>query len=73
MGRIRLQRIADASAARLEAAIQQAVEPGSMIRTDGWKGYNKVANRGYHSIHPRAEPHHTTCSGWSSEVNTPLE
>jgi transposase-like protein len=39
LGRIRLHRIADASAKSLEAAIQNAVEPGSKVKTDGWRGY----------------------------------
>jgi transposase-like protein len=47
LGRIRLKRIADASAESLESAIQEAVEPGSLIRTDGWAGYNPIGNRGY--------------------------
>jgi transposase-like protein len=47
LGRIRLKRIADASAESLESAIQETVEPGSLIRTDGWAGYNQISNRGY--------------------------
>jgi transposase-like protein len=47
LGRIRLKRITDASAESLESAIQETVEPGSLIRTDGWAGYNQIGNRGY--------------------------
>jgi transposase-like protein len=47
IGRIRLRRVADASAASLEAAVQEAVELGSVIRTDGWSGYHKLDPRGY--------------------------
>lgn len=35
IGRIRLRRIPDASGASLSPAIQEAMEPGSVIRTDG--------------------------------------
>lgn len=38
-GRIRLRRLADASAASLEQALQETVVPGSVIRTDEWSGY----------------------------------
>jgi len=47
IGRIRLQRVADASGARLSAAVQAGVEPGSTVRTDGWGGYGGVAGLGY--------------------------
>ena len=40
IGRIRLRRVPDASAKSLEDAIREGVEPGSAVRTDGWKGYN---------------------------------
>lgn len=39
LGRIRLKRIANASAESLESAILETVEPGSLVRTDGWAGY----------------------------------
>lgn len=47
IGRIRLRRVEDASAASLEEAIQQAIEPGSTILTDGWKGYSQLNSLGY--------------------------
>lgn len=47
IGRIRLQRIIDASANSLEPAIQNNVEPGTVVRTDGWNGYNGLDNAGY--------------------------
>ena len=47
MGRIRLKQIEDASAKSLEEAIQDTVEPGSVIRTDGWTGYDQIGSRGY--------------------------
>jgi transposase-like protein len=47
IGRIRLKRISDASGKRLEGAIQQTVEPGSIVRTDGWEGYSQLGSIGY--------------------------
>ncbi len=47
MGRIRLKRVADASARSLEPAVQGAVEPGSTVLTDGWNGYVGLDQLGY--------------------------
>jgi transposase-like protein len=47
VGRIRLRRIADASAESLEAAVQEMVAPGSVVRTDDWLGYNGLEAYGY--------------------------
>jgi transposase-like protein len=47
IGRIRLARIADASALSLEGFIAQAVEAGSTVHTDGWDGYAGLTSRGY--------------------------
>jgi transposase-like protein len=57
IGRIRLARIADASATSLEPAIQHMIEPGARIQTDGWKGYNGLKALGYDHqvIRPVAE------------------
>lgn len=46
-GRVRMARIADASGAVLLSFIESAVEPGSVICTDGWQGYSGVKARGY--------------------------
>jgi len=47
IGRIRLRRIHDASGASLDPAVQEAVEPGSVVQTDGWGGYNNLDRLGY--------------------------
>ena len=47
IGRIRLQRVVDASANSLMPAIQDSVQPGSVVRTDGWNGYNDLGAKGY--------------------------
>lgn len=47
IGRIRLRCIPDASARSLERAVRTAVEPGSVVRTDGWHGYSQLRALGY--------------------------
>lgn len=47
IGRIRFRQIPDASAESLIPFIQDSVEPGSVVHTDGWKGYNSVSSSGY--------------------------
>jgi len=47
IGRIRLRRVPDASAESLEKAVQEAVDPGTVIRTDAWKGYGRLNSVGY--------------------------
>jgi len=47
MGRIRLRRVADASAASLHGFIQQALTPGSTVHTDGWAPYQGIETLGY--------------------------
>lgn len=42
IGRIRLRRIPDLNRATLHKFIQESVEPGSRIRTDGLKAYRKL-------------------------------
>lgn len=50
IGRIRLQRVIDASATSLTKAIQTTIEPGTIIRTDGWDGYNLLCTAGFTRI-----------------------
>ena len=47
IGRIRMLRIPDASGKSLLPFIIQAIEPGSIIRTDGWEGYGGIEANGY--------------------------
>lgn len=47
IGRVRLVRVKDASGDSLGAAIQQTVEPGAIVETDGWTGYRPVGAMGY--------------------------
>jgi transposase-like protein len=47
IGRIRIRRIPDASAESLMPFIEDSVEPGSVVHTDGWLGYQPLEGRGY--------------------------
>jgi transposase-like protein len=47
IGRIRLRQITDASTASLIPFVQNSVEPGSVIHTDGWLGYEPLEKNGY--------------------------
>ena len=47
MGRIRMRRVRDASAASLVPFVEESVEPGSTVHTDGWPGYEPLTKKGY--------------------------
>ena len=47
IGRIRMRQIVDASAQSLVPFVQDSVEPGSVIHTDGWLGYQPLEKKGY--------------------------
>ena len=47
MGRIRLRRVPDASGKSLIGFVDDAIVPGSVVHTDGWKGYEGLATHGY--------------------------
>ena len=47
IGRIRLQRIPDASADSLRGFLKGAVAPGTRVITDGWEGYARLKDAGY--------------------------
>lgn len=55
IGRIRLKRIPDASGDSLNAAIQDTIEPGSTVITDGWDGYSQLKTIGYQHRKAKAE------------------
>lgn len=65
-GRVRLRQLADVSAASLTPFVCQAVEPGSVVRTDGWNGYNGIEKHGY-----VREKHVISGSGESAHVSLP--
>ena len=47
IGRIRLRRIADASADSLHPFVELSVIPGAVIHTDRWPAYNGIEAKGY--------------------------
>lgn len=47
IGRIRMRVIEDASAGSLHPFVQDCIEPGSTIHSDGWQGYAGLENKGY--------------------------
>ncbi len=46
-GRVRMQRIPDASGRSLVTFVCNSVEPGSSVLTDSWRGYNALQQNGY--------------------------
>lgn len=47
MGRIRMRQVRDGSAESLQAFVSDAIEPGSVVHTDGWDGYVRLEANGY--------------------------
>jgi transposase-like protein len=47
MGRIRMRQIPDASADSLQAFVEEAVAPGSLLHTDGFLSYDRLEKCGY--------------------------
>lgn len=47
IGRIRMRQIIDASAESLVPLVQDSVEPGSILHTDGWLGDLSLEKKGY--------------------------
>lgn len=47
IGRIRMRRIPDASADSLMPFIEESMEPGSVVHTDGWLGYEPLQGKDY--------------------------
>jgi transposase-like protein len=56
IGRVRMRRVADAAGESLEPAVWEMVEPGSTVRTDGWRGYNGLTELGYQHVVARKDP-----------------
>jgi ISXO2 transposase-like protein/transposase-like zinc ribbon protein len=47
IGRIRMRRLADAATASLRPFVNDVVERGAVVHTDGWIGYDFLKRRGY--------------------------
>ena len=66
-GRVRMQRVDDVSGASLVPFVSAAVESGSEVHTDGWKGYNGLSKQGYShrvtNISSSGDPAHVSMPG----------
>jgi transposase-like protein len=62
MGRVRFARIPDTSGDSLLPAIEDLIEPGSVVATDGHAGYTSIAGAGFthdrHSLYATGDPAH---------------
>ena len=47
IGRIRIRHISDASAESLHPFVQESIASGSVVHTDGWRGYSGLNAKGY--------------------------
>ena len=47
LGRVRLRRVCNASEPSLLSFVTSVVEPGTVVCTDGWRSYGKLATSGY--------------------------
>ena len=47
IGRVRLMRVPNVSKTSLQGFVVDVVKPGSLIHTDGWQGYAKIADKGF--------------------------
>ena len=50
VGRVRIQRVPDATSENLEAFILANIAPSTTIHTDGWKSYNGVSKLGFRHL-----------------------
>ena len=76
LGRIRMQRVQNASAASLMPFVEESVEPGSVVVTDNWSGYDPLKKKDYQrriiSINNRASRPRSYCRGctWRSRYSS---
>lgn len=50
LGRVRFRHIPDASGKSLFSFVEDNVEPGSVVKTDGWQGYTGLGKKGYQHV-----------------------
>lgn len=66
-GRIRMRHIPDASSTSLVPFVRDVTAPGSVVRTDGWSGYNGLETHGFtHNITVQSssgDPAHVSMPG----------
>jgi transposase-like protein len=47
IGRIRMRQIPDASAESLGTFLREVIQPGTLVHTDGWRGYGDISAQGF--------------------------
>lgn len=66
-GRVRMRHVSDASGNSLIPFVRDMVEPGAMIHTDGWSGYNDLSKYGYErkkvALSDSGDPAHVSLPG----------
>jgi transposase-like protein len=66
-GRIRLKKVPDVSATSLQSFIQEVVQEGTIVVTDGWPSYNSLSDHGYvhkrHILSGSGDPAHVLLPG----------
>lgn len=65
-GRVRMRHVPDASGGSLESFVRDTVVPGSMVCTDGWRGYNGLSNGYTHKqtvLSSSGDPAHVSMPG----------
>ena len=66
-GRVRLQRVNDVSGASLIPFVSAAVDAGTEVRTDGWRGYYGLSEQGYQhhaiKVSSSGDPAHVSMPG----------
>jgi transposase-like protein len=66
-GRVRMHPVAGVAAADLTPFVLETIQPGSIVHTDGWSGYNEIVQHGYHRhktvISASGDPAHVALPG----------
>jgi hypothetical protein len=61
-GRVRMGRVPSTSATSLTRFVREYIEPGALVKTDGWSGYKGLPRHGYRhlavSIRASGDPAH---------------
>lgn len=47
IGRIRMKQVKNVASESLHTFVEEAIEPGSTLHTDGWEGYSGIGKKGY--------------------------
>ena len=74
-GRIRLKKVPDVSAMSLQGFIQEVVQKGTVVVTDGWPSYNSLSDQGYiHKLHVLSGIAYSSCTpAWATSYCRTVE